>query len=110
MQRSDFAGKLVARWPDAIIEEMEKELEFQLKMLHGILYGSLGRLERTQSPSLVIGNGDFEDCADFVLWYRSIVPRTQALLFCDEGYDSKIMLEPGTTQADIFRAFKYTPP
>lgn len=107
MAWADFAKALVAQWPGAKTRTLKKGGEFELDMPHGALYGSFKLLAETPSPTLIVGHGDFEDCAALVLWYRALVPWAQTLVFCDEGYAYSITLEAETTQEDIFRAFDY---
>lgn len=45
--------------------------------------------------------GDLRDCAVFALWFRSLVPEDQELLFCDESYSGSIELTGETTEPQI---------
>lgn len=104
MSVSDFVRRLSERWPDARTQQHDDELRFELQLV-AALSGSLERLGKTQSPSLVIDYGDLRDCAELAHWYRSIVPAQQELLFCDEGMNGRIFLKPDTTPDDILHAF-----
>ncbi|MGZ3460636.1 MAG: hypothetical protein ACXU86_19280, partial [Archangium sp.] len=54
--------------------------------------------------------GDLRDCAEFALWCRSILPSHEPLTLCDESMSGSLKLEPATTVADVFQAFRYAPP
>ncbi|NES19073.1 MAG: hypothetical protein F6K41_09110 [Symploca sp. SIO3E6] len=46
-------------------------------------------------------DGYLEDCARFVIWFRSLVPQSQKLVFYDQGYNCHIELETTTTESEI---------
>lgn len=50
-------------------------------------------------------DGYLEDCARFALWFRSLVPQTQQLVFYDQGYNSHIELTEKTTESEIIQPF-----
>jgi hypothetical protein len=106
----DFTRRLLARWPDAALKEQADPkdidcLEFELRMAHSRLEGSLRR-----NGSGIAFDGDLRDVADFALWVRSFVPEAERLHFCDISVSGQIDLKPDTSPADIFRLFDYTPP
>jgi hypothetical protein len=106
---SSFAQSLRSRWPMAIIEEVRNPesshvLEFSVPMMHGDVTGSLNR-ERCSIAFI----GDIQDCADFALWCRSILPPGESATFCDESMSGCLELAASTTLEDIFHAFGYPP-
>ncbi len=64
------------------------------------LYGSLQR-----DRGAIVLEGDFMDCAEFAIWFRSRVPADQKLLFYDDSFSSNIELTKETSLADIDVAF-----
>ncbi|NET60293.1 MAG: hypothetical protein F6K47_30365 [Symploca sp. SIO2E6] len=48
-------------------------------------------------------DGYLEDCARFVIWFRSLVPPTQNLVFYDQGYNCHVELEATTTESEIMQ-------
>ncbi|NEQ69983.1 MAG: hypothetical protein F6K21_31725, partial [Symploca sp. SIO2D2] len=48
-------------------------------------------------------DGYLEDCARFVIWFRSLVPQTQKLVFYDQGYNYHVELETRTTESEIMQ-------
>ena len=67
----------------------------------GELVGRFG-----QDPSCGVSmEGDFEDCAAFALWFRSLAPSSVPLLFFDQCFNVDIPLTNQTTVADIVAAF-----
>jgi hypothetical protein len=106
----NFKHQLLARWPDALIEEDADTasldcLEFKLRMIHSVLEGSLRR-----DGSGLAFDGDIRDIAGFALWVRSFVPAAECLHFCDESVSGPLDLRPDTSPTDIFLLFDYTPP
>jgi len=74
-------------------------------MAHSTMDGSL-----SSEGSTIICNGALRDCAEFALWYRSMLPpEAKPLLLFDEGYNRSIELREGTTLEDILHAFKNKP-
>ena len=104
-----FAHQLALRWPTVEIEEQTAEdsryFDFDLRMPHSRVVGGFAR-----AGDAFIMEGDLRDCVQLALWFRSIVPPEHPLVFCDEGYAYDIALTPGTTDAEVFSAFEYTPP
>jgi hypothetical protein len=105
-----FHQQLLSRWPQATVEEVRKlddihALEFRVPMKHSWVHGSLNREGDT-----IVFIGDFRDCAEFALWCRGLPPPGVPVTFCDEGMSGSIELEPSTTLADIFNAFRCEQP
>ncbi|HSP78702.1 MAG TPA: hypothetical protein VLQ93_09250 [Myxococcaceae bacterium] len=105
----DFKQRLLERWPDALVQEEADTgsldcLEFELRMSHSVLEGSLRR-----DGSGIAFDGDLRDVADFARWARSIVPEAERLHFCDESASSRLDLRPDTSPTDIFLLFDYAP-
>jgi hypothetical protein len=102
---STFARSMRSRWPLAIVEEVRNPasshvLEFRVPMMHGEITGSLNR----EGCSIAFV-GDFQDCADFALWCRALLPPGEPTTFCDESMSGSLDLTASTTLADIFHAF-----
>ncbi|WP_146210209.1 hypothetical protein [Vitiosangium sp. GDMCC 1.1324] len=54
-------------------------------------------------------DSDLRDAAQLALWFRSLAPPSEPMVFCDESMSGYLDLAPNTTEADIFRAFDYEP-
>jgi hypothetical protein len=50
-------------------------------------------------------DGDLEDCVRFAVWFRSLVPQAQKLVFYDQGYNSQVELQAETTELEIMQPF-----
>lgn len=50
-------------------------------------------------------DGYLEDCAFFAIWFRSLVQKTQKLVFYDQEFNSYIELQIGTTESEIMQPF-----
>ncbi|ATB44158.1 hypothetical protein CYFUS_009640 [Cystobacter fuscus] len=102
---SAFTLSMRSRWPVATLKEVRNPasshvLEFSVPMLHGEVTGSLNR----EGCSIAF-IGDLQDCADFTLWCRELLPPGEPATFCDESMTGSRDLTASTTLADIFRAF-----
>jgi hypothetical protein len=100
-----FTRQLRSRWPMATVEEVlnpasSHALELSVPMEHSRVDGSLNR----EGCSIVF-IGDLQDCADFALWCRTLLPPDAPATFCDESMSGSLKLKTTTTRADIFRAF-----
>ncbi len=104
---SDFSQHIQKQWSDIEISSITNpdsyySLECTIKV-PGIGQRLDVALHRDgQGISL---DGDLEDCARFAIWFRSLVPPTQELVFYDQGYNSHIELRAETTESDIIQPF-----
>lgn len=110
INQSDFVNNLFREWPDIQIRQMTNpddyyEFEWFTKVSGKALRldGALHRDGRGVSLE-----GYLEDCAKFAIWFRSFVPKSQKLIFYDQGYNYYIELEEGITEAEILAAFEST--
>lgn len=102
INETDFVNNLLKQWPELSIKKIPNlddfySLEWFNKL---ILNGALHR--DGQGVSL---DGYLEDCARFAIWFCFQVPQTQKLVFYDQGYNSHIELQEGTTESEIVAAF-----
>jgi hypothetical protein len=108
IQADAFARQLRSRWPAALLRESAPRsnacLEFELVMPFSALQGGLSR-----SGQALSYEGDLRDAATLALWFRSLAPASVPMVLCDEALSGNLELKAGTREADIFRAFDYTP-
>jgi len=108
IQADEFARQLRSRWPAAVLRENAPEssdcLDFELVMPHSEVNGGLSRPGQALSFE-----SDIRDAATLALWFRSLAPASEPLVLCDEAMSGNIELKAETSEADIFRAFDYTP-
>jgi hypothetical protein len=100
---------LAERWPGVRLTQVENPrsshgLEFELPMTDSLLRGSLHR-----KGNAIIFFGDMPECAEFVLWFRSVVPASVPLFLCDENVSDGVDLTDTSTKEDVLRALKYVP-
>lgn len=104
MEPSQFRASLIERWPSAEIPDRDPAslfaLEWSIEMPGGLLLGNF-----SDDPLGISVDGDFDDCAAFALWFRSLVPPQQPLLFYDQGFNEDVNLTHETTLADLRAAF-----
>lgn len=53
----------------------------------------------------VVVDGDVRRCAEFVVWFRTLVPKEQELVLYDEGYSADIMVTSESTAEDLAAPF-----
>jgi hypothetical protein len=105
-----FIELLKSRWPlikikPASSPEGFRAIDFQLEMTNSTVDGSLGG-----EGSTILYNGALRDCAEFALWYGSMIPpEAQPLMLFDEGYNHSIELGEKTTLEDILLTFTSKP-
>src|SRR5690349_12709564 len=71
-------------------------LEWTWLASNGPVDGSLDGARNT-----VALDGDIDDCAEFAVWFRGLVPETQELVFYDESYSANAMLGSTTTAKEL---------
>jgi hypothetical protein len=107
INESDFTEHLLKQWSEIEIQNVTNpndyySLEWVIKV-PGMGQRLDGALHRDgQGISL---DGYLKDCARFALWFRSLVPQTQKLIFYDQGYNSHIELKAETTESEIMQPF-----
>ncbi|HZH13346.1 MAG TPA: hypothetical protein VE057_03185 [Archangium sp.] len=109
IRADEFIGRMRAQWPEAVIREVSEPesgmgLDFDLRMPHSRVDGGLDRAGRSFHF-----DSDLRDAARLALWFRSLAPGSEPMIFCDDSMSGMLELEPGTTETDIFQAFGYTP-
>ena len=104
MEPSQFADLLAKRWPTAKIRDRRFlppfPLDWTIEMPGGLFMGCF-----SDNPLGITLDGDFDDCAAVAVWFRSLVPATQPLLFYDEGFYQDVPLTHETTIDDLRAAF-----
>src|SRR5262245_6902430 len=107
ISEKDFATALRTRWPDADIRavsipQSNHTLEWRIQLGDKQLEGSCDR-----TGQVIHLDGDIFNSAQFALWFRSIVPRQQPLVFYDEGYSADVNLTNDTTAEQITEPFMH---
>lgn len=92
MTAANLTRFLAERWPGVHVEDVKNPqsshcLEFEIPIAGTRLLGSLNR-----KGNAVIFFGDMPECAEFVLWFRSVVPATVPLFLCDENVSEGVDL------------------
>ena len=105
MDPAEFRDALLRRWPNAEVEEVTGTLRTAALDLYVDVEGN--RLDGTLSRDglTVALEADVHASARFALWFRSIVPHTQPLLFYDEGYTADVPLTTETTEEQLTQPF-----
>lgn len=110
MSTHHFIDILRSRWPSLKVATASspdgfRAIDFQFDMLNSTIDGSLGG-----EGSILIYNGALRDCAEFALWYVSVLPLdAKPLMLFDEGYNRSIELGGGTTLSDVLDTFSNKP-
>jgi hypothetical protein len=107
IDESDFTSLLSQHWSEIEIRKVTNPddyyaIEWVIKV-PGKGQRLDGALHRDgQGISL---DGYLEDCASWAIWFRSLVPLSQKLLFYDQGFNSHIELQENTTPSKILKSF-----
>jgi hypothetical protein len=107
LNESDFKEHLKKKWSKIEIHSITNlddfyslEWTLQVPTTEERLDGALHR--DGQGISL---DGYIQDCAIFAIWFRSLVPQTQELLFYDQAYNFHVELQPQTIDSEIIQLF-----
>lgn len=103
-----LAEELKSQWANIQVETVDAvqsihALSWILKIGEWRLDGTL-----TKEGDVVHLDGDVRACAAFAIWFRTVIPIEQDLLFYDEGYSSDIALNEGMTEVDLIEPFMAT--
>jgi hypothetical protein len=103
----DFIKNLQKYWHDITIKNITNSDDYysfewviKIPKKETRLEGALHR--DGQGISL---DGYLEDCATFAIWFRSLVPESQELIFYDQGYNYYLKLQHNTRISDIMQPF-----
>ncbi len=96
---------LRGRWPDAYVNivanpDSHHVVEWRINLDGQLLEGSLDR-----GGQAIHIDADVFRSAQFALWFRTIVPPQQPLVFYDEGYSSDVSLTEATRLSEVVQAF-----
>lgn len=105
MAPDTLALELGRRWPHAEVRRASPQLgshslEWTVEMPHGSFDGALD-----QDGQALILDGAIEDCGEVALWFRSLVPEEQTLLFYDEAFNSDVAIRRSTKLSEIVTKF-----
>ena len=103
MNPSEFVAHLLARWPDAKVWKVNSTPEFSHQWEIPGAYGRVDGQFYTPGPGITL-QGDLVDCVTVALWFRSLAPLNEQLVFFDEGVSIHVPLLPQTTVADVLSA------
>ena len=103
MAPADFIANLRAQWPNAKVRQVDISPEFSHEWEIPGTYGPVDGQFYVPGPGITL-RGDFEDCVAVALWFRSLAPPHEQLLFFDESFGIDVPLLPQTTVADVISA------
>lgn len=101
----ELARLLAAFAPQMTVRRHDKHssahsLEWTWPTPDGPVEGSLNA-----ARDCVVLDGDINRCADFAVWFRTLVPPVQPLVFYDESYSADVALEAHATAAELAAPF-----
>lgn len=101
MDPAQLATQLRSQWPAVDVRSVDspasnQALEWTLSLNGRRVDGALNR-----TGQAIFVDGDVQDCAEFAVWLRSVVPGEQALVFYDEGYAADAALQADTSVAQL---------
>ena len=107
INQTEFIEYLTQTWSDIDIHHISNEEDYYVIEVVIKLSNTNQKLEIALHRDLqgISLDGLIENCAKFAIWFRSLVPLNQALIFYDQGYNYQIELSNNTTEEDILQTF-----
>lgn len=93
------------RWSDADINYVSNPQSNHAVVWRILLNGQLVEGSLDRAGQAIHLDGDIFSSAEFTLWFRSIVPSEQALVFYDESYSADVSLTETTTIEELTKPF-----
>lgn len=107
INESDFINHLLKHWSDIQIKQVVDPDDYYSWEWSIKVAGKGQRLDGAlhRDGEGISLDGYLSDCAFFALWFRSLVPQDQRLLFYDQGFNYHIDLQIETTASEIIESF-----
>ena len=77
-----------------------RDLDWSMEASFGLLHGHLAG-----EGQVLVLDGDVRDIAKLAIWFRTMVPMSQDLVFYDEGYSADASIGETTTAEELARLF-----
>ena len=106
LRAADLRERLLRRYPGA--EARAPDSDADAHQLHWTIPSASGTpLDGSLQASgqALHLDGDVDDAAEFAVWFRSLVPARQPLLFYDEGYSADVEITPDSRPEDLAAPF-----
>ncbi|MET8067776.1 hypothetical protein ACFYON_09710 [Micromonospora sp. NPDC005686] len=96
----DLLQVLQADWPGVAIEACQGDPTCDVVWSHGEGAGCVEGSSHVSGQCIYL-DGQGHPVAEFVAWYRRVVPAEQTVILCDDAYSFDVIVDPGSTAADI---------
>ncbi|AJP04377.1 hypothetical protein TU94_25855 [Streptomyces cyaneogriseus subsp. noncyanogenus] len=104
LEREALARALASDWPQAQVKLASSGAGgSEVRDVEWIYRSELGELEgyaHADGQGLYL-EGPIEIVADFVVWYRGLVPIEEQIVFCDDSYSFNGVVPPNASKGDI---------
>jgi hypothetical protein len=104
INQADFIESLKQQWSNIELNLISNSEDFySLEWI--INFPNNQRLDGAlhQDKQGISLDGDLETCANFAIWFRSLIPENQSLIFYDQGYNFDIQLQKDTQISDFMK-------
>lgn len=104
MERAALVRALARDWPRARVDlAVPCEVSSEVRDVEWSYHSEQGELEgyaHADGCGIYL-EGPIGLVADFVVWYRSLVPSEEEVVFCDDSYSFDGVVSPSATREDI---------
>jgi hypothetical protein len=102
--RDDLARALADDWPQAQVKlAASGAAGSEVRDVEWIYRSGIGELEgyaHADGQGIYL-EGPLDIVAEFVVWYRKLVPGDEQVIFCDDSYSFDGVIAPGATKEDV---------
>ncbi|MFG1719653.1 hypothetical protein ACGFLT_25445 [Micromonospora chalcea] len=106
LDRENLIRALQTDWPASVVDESVGRGDPALDVVWGHGAGE-GRVEGSahNSGQCIYLDGQERSVAEFVAWYRRLVPADHTVILCDDTYSFDAIVDPGLEAEQILALF-----
>lgn len=107
LSRSDFVRALRSDWPSAAIDEPTSVRHDPARDVVWSSGSGSDRIEGSahESGQCIYLDGQTSAVAEFVSWYRRLVPADRTVILCDDTYSFDAVVNYGVGAGDVIALF-----
>lgn len=101
LERDALARALARDWPQARVKlATPGSIGSDVRDVEWVYRSELEGYAHADGQGIYL-EGLIDIVADFVVWYRRIVPADEQVIFCDDSYSFDGVVPPNATQSDV---------
>src|SRR4051812_16534581 len=106
LNREDLIRALQADWPTSVVDDSRDHGDPTLDVVWRHDVGE-GRIEGSahESGQCIYLDGQEQQVAEFVSWYRRLVPIDRKVILCDDTYSFEAVVDPGLEADQVLSLF-----